>query len=64
MSKRAQTPLGRYADLRDGGNLPKRPRNRFPALMLFAVGFLVAAALLVTMDKALGHHLALTCGAC
>lgn len=60
----ARTPLGRYGDLRSGGNLPKPRRSLFPVLMLALWWVALAVCLLITLQKAIGHHAALSCGAC
>lgn len=64
MSKKAQAPLGRYGDLRSGGMLPQETKDHLARIYWAFMAGLLAACFMFVIAKTIGHHAALTCGAC
>lgn len=59
-------PLPRFADLRNGGNLPRKPINRHVLSWAALVAFfaLTGFAIIHTLTKFAQSWVILTCGAC
>lgn len=64
MSKKAQAPLGRYGDLRSAVMLPQETKDHLAKIYRTFMAGLLAASFMFVIAKTIGHHAALTCGAC